>query len=71
MGETDDLKRRIEALETAAAHQEKTIDELNETITAQWKVIEGLKRQLRRLGDELAEVGAALPQAPVQKPPHY
>lgn len=66
-----ELEARIEALERAAAHQEQTIDELNETITAQWREIEILKRRLAKLDDDLRDVEAGLPAPPVQKPPHY
>jgi SlyX protein len=71
MGEVGDLKTRIEALEAAVAHQDRTIDELSAVITEQWKVIEGLKRQLSRLEGQLDEVAAGLPAPPIQKPPHY
>ncbi len=68
----DDLAARLEALETRAAHQDRTLDELNTAITAQWSTIDGLRRQLSTLGDRLAEAEdrAVAPPAS-QKPPHY
>ena len=42
---------RITALEERVAYQDRTIEELNETILGLWKEIEGLKRQIGRLGD--------------------
>ena len=66
-----ELEGRVEALETLAAHQERTIEELNEVIASQWKEIELLKRRLARLDDQLREVEAGLPAPPNQKPPHY
>jgi SlyX protein len=61
---------RIDDLEMRVAHHEKTIGELNDVITAQWKKIETLERQLRRLGEELQALDPG--DAPAnQKPPHY
>lgn len=71
MGEMDDLRVRLEKLEMLAAEQDRTIEDLNETITGQWREIEALKRQVARLDDELKEVEAGLPAPPIQKPPHY
>ncbi len=71
MDDLADLKARLEALEAHVAHQDRTIEELNETVTAQWKDIDALKRQLNRLDDQLHEVEAGLPAPPNQKPPHY
>jgi SlyX protein len=45
---------RLEALETRIAHHEQMIDDLNQTITAQWKDIDRLKREIERLGDRVA-----------------
>jgi SlyX protein len=62
---------RLTALEERVAYQDRTIEELNETILALWKEIEGLRRQLGRLGDELSRVAADVPEAPEPPPPHY
>ena len=64
------LEHRIDDLEIRAAHQEKTIAELADLVTAQWKRTELLERQVRRYAEELA---AMVPgEAPAnQKPPHY
>lgn len=72
MSETDDLKRRLEKLEELAAFQERAIEELSGTVTEQWKQIETLRRELARLGAQLAEVEAhaTVPQRE-PPPPHY
>jgi SlyX protein len=62
---------RIVALEERIAYQDQTIEDLNATILALWKEIEGLKRQLGKLGDELSRVAADVPEAPEPPPPHY
>ncbi len=67
----DDATQRIDDIEMRLAHQEKTVGELNDVITAQWKKIEALERQLRRFSDELAEMGTGDAPAANQKPPHY
>ncbi len=64
------IEHRMDDLEVRVAHQEKTIAELNDVITAQWKKIEMLERQLRRFGEELQTLDSG--DAPTnQKPPHY
>ena len=63
---------RLDRLETRLAQQERVIEELNGVVTAQWAVIDALRRQLERLDDRLGESEtrerAGTPQ---QRPPHY
>jgi SlyX protein len=61
---------RIEDLETRVAHQERTIAELNDVITAQWRKLEAIEFQLRRFGEEMQTMDAGDGPAN-QKPPHY
>lgn len=61
---------RLDELEMRMAHQDQTIAELNEVITAQWKKIEALENQLRRFGEELQSLEPS-DTAAHQKPPHY
>jgi SlyX protein len=64
------VEERIEALEMRLAYQEKTIGELNDVITSQWKKIEALERQLKRFGEELEARESG--DAPAnEKPPQY
>jgi SlyX protein len=65
------LETRIDELEMRLAHQDKTIAELNDVVTAQWKKMEVLERQLKRFGDELAALDSSDGPAANQKPPHY
>jgi SlyX protein len=63
-------EKRFSELEIRFAHQEKTIAELSDVITAQWKKIDALERQLRRLGEEVQAMDGT--ESPAQqKPPHY
>ena len=63
---------RLDALEMRVAHQDRVIDDLNATITAQWSRIEGLLRQVAAMGERLGEAESRAASAgPVQPPPHY
>lgn len=64
-------EQRMGELEMRIAHQDKTIGELNDVVTAQWKKLEMLERQLRRLGDEVEAMESQDEPAANQKPPHY
>jgi SlyX protein len=73
MPETEALAARIDALEIRIAHQDRTIEELNGTITDQWKQIEDLAYRVSRLSDELraVESSAGAGEEPEPPPPHY
>jgi SlyX protein len=72
MGDIETLSARIDTLEMRLAYQDKTIEELNETIVAQWKQIDMLTRQIAMLVDRVrqaeGQAGAPPPEPP---PPHY
>ena len=61
------------ALESHIAHQDGTIDDLNEMVNRQWTEIEALRRDLAELRDRLMRVeGDMKPSQPDdQPPPHY
>ena len=59
---------RLDALETLVAHQDRIIAELNDAITAQWRKIDALERQVAKLLEEIQSaasparrLGAAAP----------
>ncbi|MCS6758910.1 MAG: SlyX family protein, partial [Candidatus Devosia euplotis] len=57
-----DIADRLEALEIRIAHQDQTIDELNATITAQWRQIDLLTRKLDTIEQQVrADVHIADP----------
>lgn len=70
---TDKLQARLDALEERIAHQDQAIEDLNETITSQFKLIDTLKRDLGRLTDEMREMeqSANAPAGREPPPPHY
>lgn len=67
------LQDRLDRMETAMAHQEQTVDDLNRMIVEQWKLIEDLTRRVRALGEQIedyaASAAAGRPADP--PPPHY
>jgi SlyX protein len=71
--EIDRLAARLDALEMRVAYQDEAIEDLNATITAQWKEIDRQKRQIARLEDQVreAEARGGGPQQPEPPPPHY
>jgi SlyX protein len=74
MGEDarDALRERFEALETKASFQDRTIDTLNEVVTAQQNQIDRLDERVRKL-EEIAhalEPGGVDPDEE-PPPPHY
>ena len=67
-----DLEARIDALEMRVAYQDQVIEELNQTVIAQWKLIDALRRQMGEVLDRVQEVeDHAGGSAPDRPPPHY
>ena len=73
MDDIHSLIARIDALEARVAHQDRTIEDLNETVTAQWKEVETLTRQVARLDEQVREAqdSASSVREPEPPPPHY
>lgn len=62
---------RIARLEIRLTEQEAVIEDLNTAITAQWAVIDRLKRGLARLQEQVEEAALRTPGGPEPPPPHY
>lgn len=73
MSEIDNLSARVDTLEMRFAYQDQLIEDLNRTITEQWKQIDALTRRLANLGERVREAAdnAGAPAAPEPPPPHY
>lgn len=71
MSELKSLSERVDALEARVAYQDDTIETLNETITAQWKQLDVLTRQLAAVTERLQEAEAQAPAPANERPPHY
>ena len=52
-------------------HQDQVIEDLNATIMAQWREIDGLVRQVAQFDGRLRELGTAPPAGNEPPPPHY
>jgi SlyX protein len=64
---------RLEALETRIAYQDEVIEDLNKTITTQWKEIDRLAREVAALAERVAqaEQGTGADPSDEPPPPHY
>ncbi|MET0219445.1 MAG: SlyX family protein [Tardiphaga sp.] len=71
MTDTAALRDRIEAMEIRLTYQDETIETLNATITAQWKQIDALTRQVAALGERLSEAETNSGAPRNEPPPHY
>ena len=66
-----DLAARLDALETRIAFQDQTIEELNATITAQWRQIDRLTRTLEQVEDQVRSGVHIADPSTEPPPPHY
>ncbi|GJE34677.1 SlyX family protein [Methylobacterium oxalidis] len=63
---------RIDRLEARLTEQDLVIEDLNRTITEQWRIIDRLTRQVAVLTEHVEEAAARTdPRAPEPPPPHY
>jgi SlyX protein len=65
-----DLAARLEALEPRIAFQDQTIEELNATITAQWRQIDLLTRKLGTV-EEQVRAGVHIADPATEPPPPH
>jgi SlyX protein len=59
---------RIDGLEMRLAEQDRTIEDLNAAVTAQWTALDALKRQMGQFVERLAEAEAASRAKPTSRP---
>ena len=71
MNDIKKLSERIDTLEARLTYQDVAIESLNQTITAQWKQIDALTRQIAQLNERLQEAETAAPGPANERPPHY
>ena len=71
MTDTKTPTERIDALEMRLTYQDEAIETLNQTITAQWKQIDALTRQLAELKERLQEAESNASGPVNERPPHY
>lgn len=63
-------EQRLVDLEIKFSHQDSVLEELQETVHAQYLMIEKLQKQLKIVTDRLKESDMSL-KTPHEKPPHY
>ena len=68
-----DMEERITELELRFMHQEKTINELNETVCRQDLAIARLERELGRMREQLVTLSPSINRTSDEEdpPPHY
>jgi SlyX protein len=69
--ELKELGDRIDRLEARIAYQDDTIETLNQTITAQWRQIDTLTRQLAGLSERVVDAETNVAGPANEPPPHY
>lgn len=63
---------RLTKLEESTAYQSKTIEELSQVLSKQWKTIDRLERQVTALAQRFLALEEAMAPAPENtNPPHY
>ncbi|MGJ4891711.1 SlyX family protein [Bradyrhizobium sp. HKCCYLR20261] len=68
---SEELGERIDRLEMRLTFQDDTIETLNQTITAQWREIDALKRQMALLIERLEDAQSNAEGPRNEPPPHY
>lgn len=66
-----DPDERLDALETRIAYQDQTIEELNASLTEQWRVVELLNRKLAMLEEQVRSGSYIADPSSEKPPPHY
>jgi len=63
---------RLAVLEEIIAHQQRTIDELSDQLTEQWKIVDHLRHKVDRLMERFQTLESQSLDAPANTPPpHY
>jgi uncharacterized coiled-coil protein SlyX len=67
------MEERINELELRFMHQEKTINDLNETVCRQELAIARLERELGRMREQFLVLSPSINRTPDEEepPPHY
>ena len=63
--------QRMEKLESHVAHLEHQVEQLNEVVVEQGKLLDKLKKEIQRQSGSLQTLELESVRSNVQKPPHY
>ena len=67
----DENSQRIDKLESHLAHLERQVEQLNEVVIEQGKLLDRLKKETQRQAGILQALELERIKSNVQKPPHY
>ena len=67
----EELGQRLERLEANVAHLEHQVEQMNQVLIQQDKLVEFLKKQVKRQSDVLESMELERIKANQVKPPHY
>ena len=67
----DENSQRIDKLESHLAHLERQVEQLNEVVIEQGKLLDRLKKETQRQSGIMQALELERIKSNVQKPPHY
>lgn len=67
----DDHASKIEKLESHVAHLERLVEELNDVVIDQGKLLDRLKKEVQRQSGAMQTLELERIKSNQQKPPHY
>ena len=68
---TDPTSQRLEKIEAHIAHLERQVEQLNEVIIEQGKLVASLKKQVLRQSQTIESIELDRIKSTNPKPPHY
>ena len=72
MTDVEQLKAQVVSLQTRVAYQDRVIEDLNKSVTGQWRQLDALTKQVERMAARLQHVEDNAPRGEVEPPPpHY
>jgi uncharacterized coiled-coil protein SlyX len=67
----DDTPARLGQIESHIAHLERQVEELNDVIIEQGKLLERMKKEVQKQSSAMQTMELERIKGNVQKPPHY
>ena len=72
MNDVEQLKAQVVSLQTRVAYQDGVIEDLNKSVTGQWRQLDALTKQVERMAARLQHVEDNAPRGEAEPPPpHY
>jgi uncharacterized coiled-coil protein SlyX len=67
----EELSQRLERVEAHSAHLERQVEQLNEVVIEQGKLVDRLKKEVQRQSAAMETLELERMKATNPKPPHY